>query len=140
MLLSLASHERPRALANNDAAGLNCNFGANVNGVTSEKSANTFSFRTSKGSRHSLVIADELWGFESESSRRLWEELTPPPTEFSAWQLVVTYAGFSGESDLLESIYTRGMGGHRLDSQLECFEADELFLFWSHTPRQEWQD
>jgi hypothetical protein len=92
------------------------------------------------GSRHSLVIYDELWGFELESSRRLYEELTPPPTEASAWVLIVTYAGFSGESDLLESIYNRGMAGRRIDSELECYEAEELFMFWSHTPRQEWQD
>lgn len=97
-------------------------------------------YRGAAGSRHSLIIADELWGFETESSRRLWEELTPPPTEFSAWQLVVTYAGFSGESDLLEGIYQRGMAGKRIDPELEIFETDELFMFWSHTPRQEWQD
>jgi hypothetical protein len=54
--------------------------------------------------------------------------------------LIVTYAGFAGESDLLESIYQRGMGGRRIDHDLECYEADELFLFWSHTPRQPWQD
>src|SRR5262245_23347606 len=97
-------------------------------------------YKGAAGSRHSLLVADELWGFESESSRRLWEELTPPPTEFSAWQLIVTYAGFTGESDLLESIYKRGIQGKRIDSELECYESDELFLFWSHTPRQPWQD
>lgn len=86
-------------------------------------------FKGAAGSRHSLVIYDELWGFESESARRLYEELTPPPTEFSAWVLVVTYAGFTNESDLLESIYKRGMAGTRIDSELECYEADELFMF-----------
>jgi hypothetical protein len=65
-------------------------------------------FKGAAGSRHSLVIYDGLWGFELESSRRLYEELTPPPTEASACILIVTYAGFSGESDLLESIYNRG--------------------------------
>ena len=40
-------------------------------------------FKGAAGSRHSLAIFDELWGFESDSSRRLYEELTPPPTEFS---------------------------------------------------------
>src|SRR5262245_43972014 len=97
-------------------------------------------FKGAAGSRHSLVVYDELWGFESESSRRLYEELTPPPTEFSAWVLIVTYAGFTQESDLLESLYKRGLAGRRIDSELECYEADELFMFWSHTPRQEWQD
>ena len=78
-------------------------------------------------------------GFESEKARRLYEELTPPPTESSAWILIVTYAGFLGESDLLESIYQRGLSGLRVDDELECYENDELFLFWSHTPRQPWQ-
>ena len=97
-------------------------------------------FKGAAGSRHSLVVFDEIWGFEQEKARRLFEELTPPPSEASAWMLIVTYAGFLGESDLLESIYQRGMAGRRIDEELECYEADELFLFWSHTPRQPWQD
>ena len=28
--------------------------------------------------------------------------IVPPPTESSAWILIVTYAGFLGESDLLD--------------------------------------
>ena len=82
------------------------------------------------GSRHSLVVYDGIWGFESEKARRLYEELTPPPTESSAWILIVTYAGFLGESDLRESIYQRGLSGRRVDKELECHEADELFMFW----------
>ena len=97
-------------------------------------------FKGAAGSRHSLCVFDEIWAFSAEKARRLYEELTPPPSEASAWLLIVTYAGFTGESDLLESIYTRGMGGRRVDNELECFEADELFMFWSHTPRQPWQD
>src|SRR5262249_47641942 len=34
-------------------------------------------YRGAAGSRHSLSIFDELWGAESENSRRLFEELTP---------------------------------------------------------------
>jgi hypothetical protein len=97
-------------------------------------------FKGAAGSRHSLVVFDEISGFEQEKARRLFEELTPPPSEASAWMLIVTYAGFAGESDLLESIYQRGMSDRRVDTELECYENDELFLFWSHTPRQPWQD
>ena len=96
-------------------------------------------YKGAAGSRHSLVVHDEIWGFESEKARRLYEEITPPPTESSAWILIVTYAGFLGESDLLESIYQLGLSGRRIDDELECYEADELFLFWSHTPRQPWK-
>jgi len=35
-------------------------------------------YRGAAGSRHSLVIFDELWGFHSENAQRLYEELTPP--------------------------------------------------------------
>ena len=97
-------------------------------------------FKGAAGSRHSLCIFDEIWAFGAEKARRLYEELTPPPSEASAWLLIVTYARFLGESDLLESIYQRGLSGRRVDTELECYESDELFMFWSNTPRQPWQD
>ena len=96
-------------------------------------------YRGAAGSRHSLVIFDELWGFTSENGQRLYEECTPPPTEPNAWALVVTYAGFMGESKLLEAIYQRGLAGERIDNDLEVYRADELVMLWSHTPRQPWQ-
>lgn len=96
-------------------------------------------YRGAAGSRHSLVIFDELWGFTLERAERLFEELTPPPTEPNAWVLVATTAGFVGESMLLERLYQRGLGGERLDDELELYRADDLVMFWSHTPRQEWQ-
>ena len=83
---------------------------------------------------------DEIWGSESEKARRLYEELTPPPAESSAWILIGTYASFLGESDLLESIYQRALSGRRVDRELDCYESNELFMFWSNTPRRSWQD
>ncbi len=96
-------------------------------------------YRGEAGPRHSLVVFDELWGYDSERLYRLFEELTPPPTEPDAWMLIVTYAGFTGESKLLEDMYQRGLAGEHVDDELECYEAEELFMFWSHTPRQPWQ-
>jgi phage terminase large subunit-like protein len=96
-------------------------------------------YRGAAGSRHSLAVFDELWGYQLENATRLYEELTPPPTEPDAWLLVVTTAGFTGESKLLEDMYQRGLAGTRVDAELECYETDELFMFWSHTPRQPWQ-
>jgi hypothetical protein len=96
-------------------------------------------YRGAAGSRHSLVIFDELWAFDSERARRLFEEMTPPPTEPDAWVLIVTCAGLLGESELLESLYRRGLEGKRLDNDLEVYDAGEMTMFWSHTPRQSWQ-
>jgi hypothetical protein len=51
---------------------------------------------------------DELWGYVSERSHRLWDEMIPPPTRRIACRLTTTYAGFEGESELLEGLYKRG--------------------------------
>ena len=74
-----------------------------------------------------------------ERAERLFEELTPPPTEENAWVLIVTYAGWTGESLLLERLYKRGLAGERIDEELELYRNDDLTMFWSHTPRQPWQ-
>src|SRR6266481_3640824 len=63
------------------SGSINFNNGTVVTAISSD-------YKGAAGSRHSLACFDELWGFESESARRLFEELVPPPTEFSAWQLV----------------------------------------------------
>ena len=91
------------------------------------------------GGRQSLVSYDEPWGIMSERARRLFEELTPPPSEPEAWVLMTTTAGFTGESELLEALYHAGLQGERIDDELEISRAGTLTMFWSHTARQSWQ-
>lgn len=90
------------------------------------------------GSNASLTIADELWGFTSERSRRLWDESTPLPTRKVSGRLVVSYAGFLGESDLLEGIYKRGIAGNEVAPDL--FESEGTLCFWAHKGPAPWQD
>ena len=96
-------------------------------------------YKGQAGGRQRLTIFDEIWAFDREAMQRLFEEMTPPPTEENAYILIVSYAGFTGESELLERFYQRGLAGKRIDKKLELYEADGLFMFWSHTPRQPWQ-
>ncbi len=63
------------------------------------------------GSNPTLCIFDELWGYTSESSRRLWDESAFSPTRKVSGRLTVTYAGFEGESELLEGLYKKGIAG-----------------------------
>ena len=70
-------------------------------------------FAGAAGSNPTLSIFDELWAFTSERSHRLWDEMVPPPTRKVAARLTVTYAGFEGESELLESLYKRGLERNR---------------------------
>ncbi len=95
-------------------------------------------YKGAAGSRHSLVVYSEIWGYTAESAQRLYEELTPPPTEPNAWVLIESTAGWVAESVLLEGLHKRGLTGERLDEELEVYRADEMVMFWSHTPRQVW--
>lgn len=130
-----------KLLEHNHQLGLSAKIRASdivlTNGTTI--SAIASDYKGAAGSRHSLVVFDELWGYSHEAAQRLFEELTPPPTEENAWLLIVTYAGWIGESVLLERLYKQGLAGERIDDELEVYIADELFMFWSHTPRQPWQ-
>jgi phage terminase large subunit-like protein len=96
-------------------------------------------YKGQAGGRQRLTIFDELWAFEAERMTRLFEEMTPPVTEPGAYVLIVSYAGFSGEGELLENLYRRGLKGKRVHRTLECHRAQGLFMFWSHKRRQPWQ-
>ena len=60
------------------------------------------------GSNPVVSSFDELWAYTSERGRRLFDEMIPPPTRKIACRLPTTYAGFSGESVLLEELWKRG--------------------------------
>src|SRR5262249_45775421 len=60
------------------------------------------------GGNQCISCFDELWGYVSERSRRLWDEMVPPPTRKIALRLTPSYAGFSDESGLLEALHKRG--------------------------------
>jgi len=55
-----------------------------------------------------------------------------------AARLTVTYAGFSGESELLEDLYKRGLQQPKVAPDLHA--GDGILMFWSHVPVAPWQD
>jgi phage terminase large subunit-like protein len=57
------------------------------------------------GANNSLSVWDELWGYVSMRDQKLWDELTVPPTRPNGFRFIGTYAGFEGESNLLEDLY-----------------------------------
>ena len=61
------------------------------------------------GANPVITTFDELWGYVSERSRRLWDEMITSPARRISCRLTVSYAGFSGESVLLEELHKRGM-------------------------------
>jgi Phage Terminase len=95
------------------------------------------SFAGAAGGNQNISIFDEAWAYTSERSRRLWDELVPPPTRKIAARLVVTYAGYEGESTLLEELYRRGKAQPQVGKDL--YAGDGLLMFWSHVPIAPWQ-
>ena len=64
----------------------------------------------------------ELWAFRYEGHVRLWEELTPIPNRRSL-RIVDSYAGFAGDSPILEPIRQRALAGERLAEELPTTRA-----------------
>ena len=95
-------------------------------------------FATAAGGNQNISVFDELWAFTSERSRRLWDELVPPPTRQIACRLTTTYAGYEGESLLLQDLYRRGLQQPRIGDDL--YAGDGILMFWSHSPVAPWQD
>lgn len=106
------------------------------------------SYRTAAGGRQALVVFDELWGVQSEQSRRTFEELTPIATVPNSLRFIATYAGFENESDLLWDLYLHGVGtdehtrgeGQPLSElhPLPCWRNSRLFVYWNHEPNLPW--
>jgi phage terminase large subunit-like protein len=94
-------------------------------------------FAGAAGANPTISVFDELWAYTSERSHRLWDEMVPPPTRKIACRLTVTYAGFSGESKLLEGLYNRGLTAEQIAPDL--YAADGQLTYWSHQFSAPWQ-
>jgi phage terminase large subunit-like protein len=105
--------------------------GATIQAIASD-------YASAAGANPTISVFDELWGYTSERSHRLWDEMVPPPTRKIACRLTVTYAGFEGESDLLEGVYKRGLRQPVVGPDL--YAGDGLLMFWTHRPVAPWQD
>lgn len=100
------------------------------------------------GGNADMVTFSELWGAHETAQKRMWTETTLPPQKFGYSQRwIETYAGFSGESELLERLYEMGVKqGRQLElngapEKLEVFANDtaRMFALWNTQPRCTWQ-
>jgi hypothetical protein len=94
-------------------------------------------FAGAAGGNPTISSFDELWAVRAERSRRLWDELVPPPTRKIALRLTTTYAGFEGESTLLEELLKRGTAQPLVGKDLHA--GDGILCFLTHEPIAPWQ-
>lgn len=85
----------------------------------------------------------EIWAFETPLKRRLWTEMTIPPTKWGrALRLVESYAGFQGTSELLWNLYesiVKEEYRHPDFPDFPVYASNGFFCYWDHYARMIWQ-
>jgi len=64
-------------------------------------------YKGEAGSNPTISSWTELWALRLEKDKRLWDELTVPPTRPRGMRIVDTYAGYRGESNVLWDLWQR---------------------------------
>jgi phage terminase large subunit-like protein len=95
------------------------------------------------GGNDDMIVYSELWGWKSKAHQRMWSEMTLSPNKFgNSQRWVDTYAGFEGESPILEQLYDVGVKqGVRIWNDLEVYEnrAAKMLAVWVTRPMFPWQ-
>lgn len=97
------------------------------------------------GAEPLMTIWSEMWGYAQQHKERLWSEMTIPPTLYGyALRWVESYAGYVGESIVLEKLYDVGVNHgkrhpHFPDVPVYVNESAAQLTLWSHEPKQPWQ-
>lgn len=130
----------------------NPNLGNVILSNNTKIEAITVDARGEAGSQPLFTCFSEIWGYDTEGKKRLWSEMTPPPTLFGyAMRWVESYAGFVGVSDILEQLYETAVKGGtphpdfgdliNSDGTPTVYvnEAAGIFCYWDHEPRMLWQ-
>lgn len=103
------------------------------------------------GSQPLFIAFSELWGFDTESKKRMFTELTIPPTLYGkAIRWIETYAGYKGKSELLEQIYETGYVNGIAHPDFDLTGRDGpvvkvnpnagMFVYWDTEARMTWQN
>lgn len=95
------------------------------------------------GGNDDLVLYTELWGWKTGKQQMMWTESTLSPTKYGqSMRWCESYAGYKGESPVLEQLYTAGVEhGRVLNDEHEMYanNAARLFVLWNTKPNLPWQ-
>lgn len=99
------------------------------------------------GANPTFVCFSEMWGYRLQHKQRLWTEMTISPVRHGrSIRWVDSYAGFVGESPVLEMLYDQAVNeGRRYEEKFPDLpvwvnEEAKLFCYWDHEARMSWQD
>lgn len=91
----------------------------------------------------------EMWAMKNRASQALWTETTLSPLKYGkSIRIGESYAGFKGESPILEPLYETGVKqGEQIDlsfadndlRDLEVYRNKRMLTLWNTRPRCPWQ-
>jgi len=105
------------------------------------------------GSNADLIQFSELWGAHEGAKQKMFAEMTLSPTKHGqSLRWIESYAGYTDESELLYSLYERGIvNGEYLwpdklyhsnlgpDTVLNLKKEGRMLCLWNQEPRCPWQ-
>jgi hypothetical protein len=104
------------------------------------------------GGFQTFTLWDEIWAYDLESLFSFYSEMQPIDTVEQSMRMIVTYAGYYGQSQLLWQIYndvvkpnndTDEPEGNKVEGleDLPCYVSDDgsTFVYWDHERRMPWQ-
>lgn len=96
------------------------------------------------GGNDDIIVYSELHGWKSKAHQDMWAEMTLSPNKFSRSQRWIdTYAGFEGESPILENLYEVGKKqGRELfeeGSEIYTNDAARILCVWITRHLLPWQ-
>lgn len=99
------------------------------------------------GGNDDMIVFSELWGWKSKAHQLMFSEMTISPNRFGYSQRWAdTYAGFKGDSPVLEPLYESAVkNGRQLDpatmggAQVYVNDAAKMLAVWVTKPMFPWQ-
>lgn len=98
--------------------------------------------RGEAGGNDDMVLFTELWTYMQDLHVKLWTETVVPPNKYGkSFRWAESYAGFVGQSVILEDLYKSNVKPeYQLDGTIApLYENDSVFTMWNQEPRLPWQ-
>lgn len=95
------------------------------------------------GGNDDCVIYSEIWGWKNKAALSMWTETTLSPFKFGqSMRWCETYAGYEGDSPILEQLYKAGVTkGRVINGEYELYANDDArqMTLWNTRPLLPWQ-
>lgn len=92
------------------------------------------------GGNDDLIIWTEAWASKSKAAQTMFTEMVIPPAKFGkGFKWLESYAGYSGESPILEPIYESNVKEKYKIKNTDMYSNGRTFVLCNHDPKLPWQ-